>query len=381
VRHRSKAAGLAAAVMLALVVAGWWSPPAVRAQQASSAAQTAAQGPTAAEKYMNVQVLKDVPAAQLRDAMVFMAASLGTNCGFCHVRSAQGEWAFEKDDKAEKKTARKMLQLTRGLNAQYFDGEPTVTCASCHQARHEPNPQPPFAQPLTPEQAAMMAARGDGQRPPAPTETVDQVVAKYVQALGGEERLRKLTSAVMRGTVTNRAGQASPVVLEQAATDRYRSTVDSKPPSTRAYDGTAGWLQDGGNVRELEGVRLTHAARLGDLGLALRLKDTYARLAVGRYERIDGHDAISLTGRPSPAVIERLSFDRVSGLLLRRVARLQTPMGDLPLQIDYADYRDVDGVKVPFEVRVTDWENVMTQKFAEVQLNAPVDAARFRKPG
>ncbi len=125
---------------------------------------------------------------------------------------------------------------------------------------------------------------------------------------------------------------------------------------------------------------MAYASVLADVGLATRLKEKYGPVAVGRYERIDGHDAITLRATPSPHVAETLWFDRGSGLLLRRLALLQTPLGRLPLQIDYADFRDVQGVKVPFEIRITDWENVQVQKFAEVKVNAPVDAGRFARP-
>jgi hypothetical protein len=74
-----------------------------------------------------------------------------------------------------------------------------------------------------------------------------------------------------------------------------------------------------------------------------------------------------------------LLVDRTSGLLVRRVIRLQTPMGRLPIQVDYADYRDVEGVKLPFEVKVTNWENVQSQKFTDVKVNA-VAPDRFQRP-
>jgi len=60
--------------------------------------------------------------------------------------------------------------------------------------------------------------------------------------------------------------------------------------------------------------------------------------------------------------------------------RLNTPLGQLPVQIDYDDYRTVDGVMTPFEVRVADWESVSVEKFGEVTHNQPIDAARFARP-
>ena len=357
-------------LVAALLTAG------VHAQQ--SAAQPA-QGQTSAEKYMNIKVLKDLPASQLPDAMVFFGASLGANCGFCHVRNADGEWAFEKDDKAEKKTARQMVDLVRSLNSQFFEGKPTISCASCHQGRHEPRALTPLAQPLTPDQLALMAARGEGGRPPSPSETLDQVLAKYAQALGAAEAVQKAGSRVMRGTATNRAGQAQPVTVEMVLPDRYRVTTDGKPATTRAVDGASGWTQTGDSTRPLHGAELQAVATGIDLTPSA-IKDRFPRLTVGRYDRIEGHDAINLEGRTASGDQETLSFDRASGLLIRRSVRLPTPMGRLALQIDYGDFRDVGGVKIPFEVRVTDWDSVTTEKFAEIKTNVAIDAARFKTP-
>jgi len=115
------------------------------------------------------------------------------------------------------------------------------------------------------------------------------------------------------------------------------------------------------------------------LWIGARLKTSLSRVQVGRYDRIDGHDVITINGTVSPDVSESLSFDRASGLLLRRVARLQTVLGRLQVQIDYADYRVVDGIKVPFEVKISDWESVTTLKFTDVKLNATVEDAVFNK--
>jgi len=87
-----------------------------------------------------------------------------------------------------------------------------------------------------------------------------------------------------------------------------------------------------------------------------------------------------MQGQRAGGVTEQLLFDRESGLLVRRSVRLATPMGELAVQVDYDDYRPVDGVQTPFEVRVTDWESVSVQKFSEVAHNQPVDPGRFARP-
>ena len=395
---------------------------AVLLSAASALAQAAPAQPAAAPAgtYKNVQILKDLSPGQLRDTMVFFAATVGGNCQSCHVRGADGEFAYEKDDNDHKTTARTMITMMRAINTQHFKGEERVTCATCHQARREPSPVPPLSQPMTPDQLASVqprppapggpgatgappaagqaggaagagagrgqgagagAAAGGGRGPQRPTETVDQVLDKYLQALGGRDAIQKLTTRVRRGTVTNRAGQSSPIVLEDTAAGQYRATAGNAPaPATKAWDGKAAWGQTGTRLRDYEGVEAANIGLGADLTLALGIKDSYNALAVQSYARIAGHQVIVGAGRRSGGVTETLMFDRESGLLARRTVRLRTPLGELPVQIDYEDYRPVNGVQTPFEMRVTDWESISNMKFSEVTFNQPLEASRFAKP-
>jgi photosynthetic reaction center cytochrome c subunit len=366
-----------------------------------------ASGPTAAERYKNIQVFKDLPADQLHDAMTYMAATMGGNCQTCHVRGADGEFAYEKDDNDHKVAARQMIQMVRAINTQHFKGESTVTCATCHQGRREPSPVPPLSQPLTADQLAALAQRAAGRQggapaaAPAPTggqarpaqtpapggrgaqqpaETVDQVLDKYLDALGGRDAVARLSSRTRRGTLTNRAGQASPLTVEETAGGLIRVTVASTPGIARAVDGAAGWTQSGDRVRVLDGVETVSAGLQADMALGVQIREKYAALAVRAYDRVNGKPVVVLEGRRAAGAAETLYFDRASGLLVRRSARLGTPMGQLPVQIDYDDYHPVDGVQTPFEVRVTDWESVSVQKFSEVAHNQPVDPGRFARP-
>ena len=101
--------------------------------------QDAAQAPKPAEEaYKNIQVFKGMPAPQLMDVMKSFTASLGVKCDFCHVMGA-----FEKDDKEEKQTARKMILMARGINKDNFGGERRVTCWTCHRGASEPESKPP----------------------------------------------------------------------------------------------------------------------------------------------------------------------------------------------------------------------------------------------
>jgi hypothetical protein len=379
------------------------------APAASQEAARPAAGTTAGERYKNIQVLKDLPADELHDAMVFMGAAMGGNCQTCHVRGADGEMAFDKDENDHKVAARAMIQMVRGLNAQHFKDEDRVTCATCHRASHEPNTLPPLSQPLTADQLAVLAERNaprpggatpgqqgaqvlpgaagraggpppGGRGPMRPTETVDQILEKYAQALGGRDALARLATRIRRGTLTNRAGQSSPVTVEETAAGLVRVTIGSAPAISRAFDGKSAWSELGGRSRGLDGVEAANAALPADLQLGLRLKDQYAALAVRAYDRVNGKAVIVVEGRRAKGIEETLYFDRASGLLVRRAARLRTPLGSLPVQFDYDDYRVVDGVQTPFEVRLADWESVSIETFTYAAHNQPIDPARFAKP-
>jgi hypothetical protein len=133
-------------------------------------------------------------------------------------------------------------------------------------------------------------------------------------------------------------------------------------------------------IREVEGLNAQQIARLADLGLPHNVKQRYQNLRSARYGSIDGTPTIVLIGSPATGVVEHLEFDRANGLLLRRTVFTRTPLGQLREQVDYSDYRDVSGIKMPYQVRYSTWNNVTTQKFTDVTLNAPIDEAQFAKP-
>ncbi len=377
---------------------------ALSAQQPAPPPRPPAPGETAGQYFKNVQVLKEVPADQFLLTMQYVASSLGVQCNFCHVQGAN-----DRDDKDEKKAARKMMKMVAAINDTQFEGRSVLSCASCHNGRVKPLRTPPLAVEMSPAEASRAReARGRGfgggrgaeggrgrggeggrggpmepAAPPKPTETSSQIVEKYVQALGGRQAIENARTRVMAGTITSRDLQSSPVTVQEKATGEYRIEIGSQPnPTIRAYNGKTGWTAGGFNnqVRDLAGFQLQQALRLADLGLPLRLDERYGGLAVTRYADVDGVPAIVLTGRPYPDVTEQLYFDRASGLLLRRAVATRTGLGELPEQIDYSDYRDVDGVKMPFIVRHATWNNLAIEKFVDVKVNAQIGDDQFARP-
>jgi photosynthetic reaction center cytochrome c subunit len=346
--------------------------------QSASAPHSAPQSPTAPgttveQAFKNIQVLKGVPADQLVPAMQFIAASLGVECEFCHVQNA-----FEKDDKKTKATARKMILMQMAINKDHFDGHRDVTCYSCHRGSNDPVNTPIITEeepkPARPEVAA-------GQASPPPRPPADPILDKYVQALGGADAIQKISSRVQTGNMSVARRQV-PVAIFAKAPDR-RIAVAHLPngDSITAYDGHTGWLGSPGRPPRDMSEQENAAARLdADLHFATDLKQIFSQFRVGRPETIGDRQAnvVIAIRQGQPPV--RLYFDEQTGLLVRMVRYAETPLGRNPTQIDYADYRDASGVKIPYRWIVARPGGRFTIQVDQVQRNVAIDDGKFAKP-
>lgn len=336
---------------------------------------------TTDQAYKNIQVLKDLPADQLIPAMQFVASSLGVECEFCHVESA-----FDKDEKKPKQAARKMMRMMFAINKDNFDGHREVTCYSCHRGARKPvgipiigdeEPKIEVAMDMTSEETN--AAIPDVARLPA----VDQILAKHVQALGGEDAIRKVSSRIEKGTITAFGGHQFPVEVFTKAPDK-RVFVMHLPngDSITAFDGHVGWIGAPGRpVREMSGGELEGAKLDADFFFPLRLKEMFTKLESEQAVKIGDHEANVVSGFADNQPVIRLYFDMQSGLLLRSVRYAESPLGRNPTRIDYADYRKEGGVKIPFRWTVARPSGRFTIQLTEVEQDIPIDDGRFSKPG
>ncbi len=347
---------------------------AARAQSCSPLpAASASNAPKLAEEqYKNIQALKGIPAEQVIPSMQFIAASLGVECEFCHV-----EHAFEKDDKKPKITARKMISMMMAINKDNFEGHREVTCYSCHRGAKDPVATPI----ITGEDPRLVPGEGNDDAAKAGFPPADKLLDKYVGAVGGADALRRVASRVQKGTLTAFGGQHFSVdVYSKAPDKRVSITHLQSGDSVTAFDGKQGWLSVPGRVHRMSAAE-NDAARIdADLYLPLRLKTLYQKFRVDSGESIEGHDTYLLVGQTEGQPPLRLYFDKDSGLLLRLIRYAETPLGRNPTQIDYADYRDADGVKVPFRWTLARPGNRFTIQVDQLQQNVPVDDARFAPP-
>ena len=374
---RSRVLSMVAVVSMCVVVLG------VGKAQSGSASQNPGPQPSsgspapkkAEEEFKNIQVLKGIPADQLFPTMQFITASLGVECEFCHVHNA-----FEKDDKKPKETARKMMEMMFAINRENFEGHREVTCYSCHRGQANPVAIP----------AVMTEEAQDGPHRPggekaetkeANGPTAQQLIDKYVQASGGASAIDKVSSRVMKGTI-DFGGRSLPIdIYSKNPEKRISFTHMSEGDSVTAFNGQEGWLGSPGRpLRPMQGSDLDAAALDADLHMATHLEKMFSKVQVRGVAKVDDKDAYEVLGQREGKTPIRLYFDQQSGLLLRLVRFGDTALGWLPTEIDYADYREVDGVKTPYRWTLARPSGKFTIQVSELNQNVPVDDAKFVRP-
>jgi len=339
-------------------------------------AQTSAPSPApkkAEEQFKNIQTLKGIPADQLIPSMQFITASLGVECDFCHVQGA-----FDKDDKKPKQTARKMMEMMFAINKESFEGHRDVTCYSCHRGSAKPLAIP-VVMSEEPKMSMPMKAAGETKESSGPSGA--ELLDKYLQASGGAAAIDKVTSRVMKGTI-DVGGKAIPIDIYSKAPDKRISlTHMPEGDNIMAFDGHACWMGATGHpMREIHGGDVEGAAIDADLHLATHLKSMFSDLKVRGTQKIGDIETYAVVGEREGKTPIELYFDTQADLLVRMVRYGETALGRLPVQIDYADYRALNGVKIPYRWTLARPSGRFTIQISDVQQNVPVDDAKFAKP-
>jgi hypothetical protein len=322
--------------------------------------------PKAEERFKNIMALQGIPADDLFPAMQFISASLGVDCDYCHV-----DHKPESDDIKKKLAAREMIELQRTIN-RTFNGRNVVTCMTCHRGSTHPVAVPPVADGSAP--AAEEAA------PPALPE-LGAVLDAYVKAVGGAEAMAKVESRVQIGKLTGFGPEPFPVEIHAKAPNRRISIVKTpRGESITAFDGTVGWLGGGQRPAQEMGAGERQAASLdADLKFPADVRERFQEVRVARPETIGGKPATRVVARNEGEPPVELFFDPSSGLLVRMKRYVETSLGRMPTEIDYADWRDAGGVKIPFRWTVARPSGRFTIQVDETRVNVPVDDAKFKK--
>lgn len=376
-------------------------------------APRAAANQTAEQAYKNIQVLKGMAASQLMPAMHDMSASLGQECGYCHVED------LASDAKPTKQAARRMIAMTQALNRDSFGGQTRVGCDTCHRGAALPITVPPSDGPQRTGPYTWQVEHGT---PAAPLPTADQILAKYEEAMGGRENLRKVQTRVhvmQRAVYMGAVGVGVMPLEPSGVTDviRYVKMPDKIIANHSAKDGRfLLWMQgcDGkscwsgenagqripvGTDRPIVDSTYERQARnfynnyfYGYMPLDLaRMKASFSRLdvrgrqtillKVSRTANVERDTyLIAAYTKGEEGEPEYMYFDVENGLLLRRSAGNPTIFGPNYQQIDFSDYRDVGGTKVPFRHFNQHYDEKSDHTVSLVQNNVPIDDSVFAKP-
>src|SRR5215467_9253555 len=379
------------ACLLAAVPASALAAPQQSLQEAQALAQKiaqqTAQKPLMAEEvFKNVQVLKGIPVNQFMETMGFFAASLGLNCVYCHTSQSLEDWDHFADDVPRKRMARSMIQMVNDINKTRFGGRRALTCYSCHRGAETPRVIPSLADQygVPPEDPNLVEIVPDAPKGP----TTDQILDKYLQAVGGAQRLARLSSFVAKGTYEGYDTYHAKVPFEiYAKAPRQLTTVahTQNGDTMTTFDGRDGWVASVDKpvrlLPLLPGAESDSAKIDADLwfpgGIKQALTDWRAGFPIGA---IEDKEVTIIQGTSASKSRIKLFFDNESGLLVRQLRYSDTPVGTVPIQVDYSDYRQVAGVKMPFHLVITWTDGQTTIELNEVQPNSAIDPARFGKP-
>lgn len=369
-------------------------------------AQTASQEkPLLAEQaFKNIQVFKGLPVDDFMETMGIMAASLDFDCSDCHVGAGtdQVDWPA---DTPRKQMARMMVLMVANINKSSFGGRQLVTCWTCHRNRDKP-----LMTPVMDTIYGAVTIEPDDVIEQAPgLPSPESILDKYIQAAGGAQRLAGLKSFVGKGTSVGFGGfgGGGDVELVAEAPDKRATIIVFKDApgrgdQIRTYDGRTGWIRTPLNVLgefqlsggDLDGARLD--AQLSFPGQIKQLLTNWKTGPPGTIKDLPGptsqtslqkdvtlgqtHDVDVVQGTGARGLLVTLYFERKTGLLLRELRYGNSPIGRVPTQIDFADYRDVNGIKLPFRITYAWLDGRDSIVLNEIKTNVPVSEAKFGKP-
>ena len=340
----------------------------------------------AEQAFKNIQALRGISVDDFMGTMGIMSASLGFDCQECHELAGTDKvnWAA---DTPRKITARKMVNMVTAINRDNFGGRQLVTCWTCHRNRDRPVTTPNFdivyGMPNLERDDLVLASVPGLPKP-------EQILDKYLQALGGVEKLAGMTSFAAKGTSVGFGGFGGGGRVEiYAKAPDQRSTIIGFPDapgrdaSVRSYNGRVGWMKTPLSVlgeyqlsgSELDGVRLD-----AQLSFPGQIKQVLTALRTLEPGTIDDKDCDVIQANGPRRMVATLYFDKGTGLLVRMIRYGNSPIGRLPTEVDYSDYREVNGIKMPFRFTFSWLDGQDAFQLNDIQLNVPIDASKFGRP-
>jgi len=333
--------------------------------------------------FKNITVLKGIPVDEFMGTMGLFSAALSFCCKDCHEGAGTSNPHWEADP-PRKVVARRMVQMVAKINQDSFNGRQVVTCWTCHRGAQSPANTPPidtiYGTPTFVPTDVLPAAPASAGTPPA-----NEILDKYITALGGAANLAKLTSYTAKGT-SHLFGEvnADPTEISAKAPNLLATLVHQREGDmARTYDGRAAWVmlpltvvgEYSLNASMLDGGKLD-----AQLSFPGGLKQFFANWRVSYPTSLDGRQVYVVQGSNPSGLVATFYFDKQTGLLNRMVRYATSAVGRVPTQIDLSDYRTVDGVKMPYKWTYGWVSGQEEYTLTELTPNVPVDNAKFNKP-
>ncbi len=338
----------------------------------------------------NIQVLKGLPSSQLFSLMNFVASSLGVHCDYCHVKNGKepetgfDKWVWESDDKEEKRTARRMMQMVFNVNqnnkADFRDNP--VTCYTCHRGKIKPAGMPSL--PLAVSGHEGGAGTPDAKATAEGLPSVEQIVNKYVEAVGDKTHVANLKTLVMKGQREASQDRIWPLEITIKEPGKYLAaiTIPNQGEIRQSYSGDAGWIKNPNGVHATSPADLAALKHSSEIYDIVKVRAPFTNMRVTGRDKIGDREAYVIESKPAEGITEKLYFDTQTGLLLRKLVLTSTVLLPIPEQTDFEDYRDVEGVKLPFTIRISNIDTYYssTRKFTEIKPNVAVEDTIFKMP-
>jgi hypothetical protein len=237
-----------------------------------------------------------------------------------------------------------------------------------------------FAQEKTrPAIATEAAAKSTAAEP-----TVDQILDKYEQAIGGRQAVEKITSRVVKGSFELSAmGLKGEMELYIKAPNKSLriQNLSGVGEMREGYDGKIGWAQTPiQGLREKSGAELAAVARASDIHAPIKIRQLNSTVELKGKEKVGDRETYVILATPAEGSPMKMYFDSQTGLIARTDTEGETPEGKFHVETTVDDYREVDGVKIAFTINQKLTTGSMVFKITEVKHNVAIDDAKFNKP-
>lgn len=319
---------------------------------------------TAGQKFKSIKVLNDVPADDIGKIMNIMGQSLGVDCNYCHTG-----FDFEKEGKEEKDITREMIKMTFELNEKYFGGEMEVSCNTCHNGRTHPR--------TAPDLSAIKAS--ESIKLPDVKPAVEEILKRYARAMRvSGAKPKGLTIKALRLEPDGKTTEPEEISYTEGKI-LIKTTYEPKYVVTEGFNGSEAWKTGNGSRISLKPDEASEIKRYAQVFAESDLSAIYPALEFEKLDRIAGREVYVVKAKGENGITERLFFDKLNALLVRRTTTTNTALGPFIYQVDLGDYRSFGGIKLPATTRVAMPGISFTRKILSVRAGS-IDRRVFTEP-